>query len=216
MHVAIAGAHGQIAQRLIPLLTERGDAVTGLVRNPDHLSDIEQLGASGIVCDLEQADSDGIAAALAGCDAAVFAAGAGAGSGAERKLAMDRDGAMALLDASRRAGVERFVIVSSVGAENPPADDDVFSVYLRAKAAADAAVQASDRAWTVLRPGRLTDDRGTGRVRIDVQPFRSEVTRDDVAAVIAALLAEPRAAGAVLYVNGGETPVADALHAALA
>jgi len=216
VHVAIAGAHGQIAQRLIPLLTERGHAVTGLVRNPDHLADIEQLGASGIVCDLEQADSDGIAAALAGCDAAVFAAGAGAGSGAERKLAMDRDGAMALLDASRRAGVERFVIVSSVGAENPPADDDVFSVYLRAKAAADAAVQASDRAWTVLRPGRLTDDRGTGRVRIDVQPFRSEVTRDDVAAVIAALLSEPRAAGTVLYVNGGETPVADALHAALA
>jgi nucleoside-diphosphate-sugar epimerase len=216
MHVAIAGAHGQIALRLIRLLISRGDAVTGLVRNPAHVGDLEQLGASAVVCDLEHAGVDEVSAALAGCDAAVFAAGAGAGSGAARKVTMDRDGAITLLQAASLAGVGRFVIVSSVGAENPPSDDEVFSVYLRAKADADAAVMASDRAWTVVRPGRLTDDPGTGRVRIDVEPFRADVTRDDVAAVIVAVLAdESRTTGTVLYVNGGEQTIADALADAL-
>jgi nucleoside-diphosphate-sugar epimerase len=216
MHVAIAGAHGQIAQRLIGLLVDRGDTVTGLVRNPDHMAEIEALGAAGVVCDLEHAGLDAVAEALRGCDAAVFAAGAGASSGAERKMTMDRDGAVTLLQAAVRENVARFVIVSSVGAENPPSDDAVFSVYLRAKAEADAAVKESDREWTVLRPGRLTDDPGTGHARIDAAPFRGDVTRDDVAAVIAAVLSEPRAAGAVLYVNGGERPIADALRDALA
>src|SRR5579875_447156 len=203
MRVAIAGAHGQIAQRLIRLLIARGDAVTGLVRNSAHLGEIEQLGASAVLCDLEHAGVAEVSAALAGSDAAVFAAGAGPGSGAERKVTMDHDGAITLLEAATRSGVGRFVIVSSVGAEDPPAD-------------ADAAVIASDLAWTVVRPGRLTDGPGTGRVRIDLEPFRSEVTRDDVAAVIAAVLDdEPRTAGAVLYVNGGEQTIADALTDAL-
>jgi nucleoside-diphosphate-sugar epimerase len=215
MHVAIAGAHGQIAQRLIKLLLARGDAVTGLVRNPAHVGELEQLGARAVVCDLERSEIETVSAALAGSDAAVFAAGAGPGSSAERKLTMDRDGAITLLRAAAQAGVPRFVIVSSVGAENPPSGDEVFSVYLRAKAEADAAVKTSDRAWTVVRPGRLTDDPGTGRVRIDVEPFRGDVTRDDVAEVIAAVLAEPRSAGAVLYVNAGELDIADALAAAL-
>ena len=216
MRVAIAGAHGQIAQRLIRLLIARGDAVTGLVRNSAHLGEIEQLGASAVLCDLEHAGVAEVSAALAGCDAAVFAAGAGPGSGAERKVTMDHDGAITLLEAATRSGVGRFVIVSSVGAEDPPSDDDVFSVYLRAKADADAAVIASDLAWTVVRPGRLTDGPGTGRARIDLEPFRAEVTRDDVAAVIAAVLDdEPRTAGAVLYVNGGEQTIADALTNAL-
>jgi nucleoside-diphosphate-sugar epimerase len=215
MRIAIAGAHGQIAQRLIKLLVARGDAVTGLVRNPAHVSEIEQLGADAVVCDLEQDTIDTVSAAISGSDAAVFAAGAGAGSGAERKLTMDRDGAITLLQAAARAGVTRFVIVSSVGAENPPSDDDVFSVYLRAKAQADNAVKASDRAWTVVRPGPLTNDPGTGRARIGVEPFRDDVTRDDVAAVMAAVLAEPRSVGTVLYVGGGERPIADALADAL-
>lgn len=168
-----------------------------------------------MLCDLEHATEGEIAEAIAGADAAVFAAGAGAGSGAERKLTMDRDGAVKLLGAARDAGVPRYAIVSSVGAENPPSDDDVFSVYLRAKAEADAAVTASDREWTILRPGRLTDDPATGRVRVDRDPFRGEVARGDVAAVIVAVLAEPRSAGATLYVNGGDAPITDALNRAL-
>jgi uncharacterized protein YbjT (DUF2867 family) len=129
---------------------------------------------------------------------------------------VDRDGAIKLLEAATAVGVQRYVIVSSVGAEDPPAGEDVFSVYLRAKAEADAAVQGSDRDWTVVRPGGLTDDAGTGRVRVDSAPFRGRVPRDDVAAVLARLLADPRASRRVLYVNGGTEPIDEALARAFA
>ncbi len=217
MRVAIAGAHGKIGRLLTRLLTANGDAVIGLIRNPDHEDDVRADGGRPVLCDLEQVGADAIAEALAGADAAVFAAGAGPGSGSERKLTVDRDGAVKLLAASRQAGVARFVIVSSIGAENPPPvdDDDVFSVYLRAKAEADAAVTQSDREWTVLRPGRLTDDPPAHTIRLDRDPYRGEVTRADVAAVIAAVLSEPRSVRLTLYVNGGETPIAAALEQAL-
>jgi nucleoside-diphosphate-sugar epimerase len=211
MLVAIAGAHGKIALRLTDLLLSGGDSVIGLIRNPDHATEVSARGASPVICDLEHASVHDVTAAVAGSDAVVFAAGAGPGSGAERKLTMDRDGAVKLLDASVAAGATRYVIISSVGAERPPSGDDVFSVYLRAKAEADQAVQASDREWTIVRPGGLTDDPGTGRVRIDADPFRGEVTRDDVAAVLARLLHEPRAGGKLLYLNGGDDAIERAL-----
>jgi uncharacterized protein YbjT (DUF2867 family) len=168
-----------------------------------------------VLCDLEAADAGAMAEAIEGADAAVFAAGAGPGSGTARKLTMDRDGAIKLVDAARAVGAARFVIVSSVGAEHPPAGDEPFSVYLQAKAAADAAVMASDREWTIVRPGRLTDEAGTGLVRVQADAFRGEVPRDDVAAVLAAVLAQPRSSGAILYVNAGQDPVDRALEAAL-
>jgi uncharacterized protein YbjT (DUF2867 family) len=128
---------------------------------------------------------------------------------------MDRDGAIKLLHAASAAGVPRFQIISAVGAENPPGGDDTFSVYLRAKAEADEAVRASDRDWTILRPGGLTDDRGAGRVRIESKPFRGQVPRDDVAAVLARLLRDSRSPRRLLYVNAGEQPVEEALEAVL-
>jgi nucleoside-diphosphate-sugar epimerase len=214
MDVAIAGAHGKIARRLTRLLAARGDGVRGLIRNPDHSDDVREDGAEPVLCDLESADAAEVAAAIEGADAVVFAAGAGPGSGAERKLTMDRDGATKLLEAARAAGVERYVIVSSVGAESPPDGDDVFTVYLRAKAEADQAVAASDRAWTIVRPGGLTDDARSG-VRIDTEPFRGRVGRDDVAAVLEAVLREPRSVGRTLYVNAGEDSADHALAAVL-
>jgi nucleoside-diphosphate-sugar epimerase len=216
MVVAIAGAHGKIAMRLIPLLVAGGDEVIGLIRNPDHAAELERGGASAVVCDLEQAGVEELADALRGADAAVFAAGAGPGSGAARKLTMDRDGAIKLLDAAAQAGVRRYAIVSAVGAENAPEGDDVFSVYLRAKAEADQAVARSDREWTIVRPGGLTDDPGSGRVRVQSSAFRGRVPRDDVAAVLARLLHDPRAARRILYVNGGATPIEQALDEVLA
>jgi len=215
--VAIAGAHGKIALRLTGLLVARGDRVTGLIRNPDHAADVRERGADPVVCDLEHATVEALAAAVAGADAVVFAAGAGPGSGAERKLTMDRDGAIKLLDATAAAATP-YVIVSSVGAENPPpeSDGDVFSVYLRAKAQADAAVRASERPWTIVRPGGLTDDPATGRIRIDIDPFRGRVARDDVAEVLADILHDPRAVHRILYVNGGDEPIAEALDRVLA
>jgi uncharacterized protein YbjT (DUF2867 family) len=200
--------------RLIPRLVARGDSAVGLIRNPDHAADVRRVGADPVVCDLEQGTVEEVAAAVEGADAVVFAAGAGPGSGTARKLTMDRDGAIKLLDATADGAVP-YVIVSSVGAENPPADDDVFSVYLRAKGEADAAVKASERDWTIVRPGRLTDDPGMGRVRIDVTPFRGQIPRDDLAEVLAAVLGDRRAARRVLYVNGGEEPVEPALERVL-
>src|SRR5262249_27826337 len=165
MVVAIAGAHGKIAMRLTRLLADGGDDVVGLIRNRNHAADVAAQGASPVVCDLEQGSVEEIAQAIAGADAAIFAAGAGPGSGDARKLTMARDGAIKSLKAAPQAGAPRFLIISSAGAEAPPAGDKGFSVYLRAKAEADHAVQASDRQWTIVRPGRLTDDPGTGRVR---------------------------------------------------
>ena len=216
MRCAIAGAHGKIAQLLTRKLIGRGDSVIGLIRNPDHAEDLRSLGATAELCDLEQATVGQIAEAITGSDVAVFAAGAGPGSGTERKLTMDRDGCTRLLAGAAQAGVARFVVVSSVGAENPPADDDVFSVYLRAKADADDAVRAGDRKWTIVRPGALTDDPGSGCARIDTEPFRGTVSREDVATVLAEILRDPRSIGMILYVNGGDRPVSESLDAALA
>lgn len=211
--IAIAGGHGQIALRLTRLLSARGERVTGLVRNPEHAAEISAAGGEPAVCDLEHASASEVAAAIAGASAVVFAAGAGPGSGAERKLTVDRDGAIKLLEAATAAGADRYVMVSAVGAEAPPEGDDAFSVYLRAKAEADAALQASDRAWTIVRPGGLTDDPGDGRVRIDTEPFRGRIPRDDVASVLDVLLAERRALGRVLYLNAGQVPIEQALAA---
>ncbi len=215
MVVAIAGAHGKIARRLAGLLVAESDTVIGLIRNPDHATDVRGQGASPVVCDLERATVEEIAGAIEGADAAVFAAGAGPGSGAPRKLTMDRDGAIKLLEAAIAVGVPRYVIISSIGAENPPRDDDVFSVYLRAKAEADEAVRASDRDWTIVRPGRLTDEPARGRVRLDSAPFRGQISRDDVGAVLARLLQDSRASRRLLYVNGGEEPIDQALDLVL-
>jgi uncharacterized protein YbjT (DUF2867 family) len=128
---------------------------------------------------------------------------------------MDRDGAIKLLDATA-ADSSHYVMLSGIGVENPPDGDDVFSVYLRAKAEADAALMASDREWTIVRPGRLTDNSGTGRVRIESAPFHGEIPRDDVAGLLAGVLHDPRARHHILYVNGGRKPIGEALDLALA
>ncbi len=218
MRVVIAGAHGKIGRLLTTRLAGR-HTVLGLIRNPDHSGDVLADGGEPIVCDLEQAEREEIAELIVGADAIVFAAGAGPGSGPERKLSLDRDGAIKLLGAASDAHVGRYVIVSSVGAEDPPPDDDdhqeVFDVYLRAKAQADAAVRGSSLEWTIVRPGRLTDDPTTGHVRIDTVPHRGEVPRADVAAVLDAVLHHPRAGHAILYVNGGKVELMTALERAL-
>jgi uncharacterized protein YbjT (DUF2867 family) len=215
MKVTIAGGHGKIALRLTRLLVSGGNDVVGLIRNPAHAVDVTAAGGSATVCDLERAEVGEIAAAIDGSGAVVFAAGAGPGSGAERKLTMDRDGAVKLLRAATSSAVPRYLMVSATGVENPPSGDDVFEVYLRAKAEADDAVQASDLEWTIVRPGGLTDDPGTGNVRIEATPFSGPVPRDDVAAVLAALLADQASVGRVLYLSSGPTPINEALNGVL-
>ena len=211
MDVVIAGAHGKIARSLARRLVPHDNRVRGLIRNPAHADDLLTDGSEPVVCDLERVGTEEVAAAIAGADAAVFAAGAGPGSGAERKLTVDRDGAVKLMEAAQRADVERYAMVSSIGAESPPDGDDVFSVYLRAKAGADQALMSSDRAWTIVRPVSLQDEPGTGCVRIADQRIDGKVPRDDVAAVLASVLHEPCAIGRVLYLSAGDDPIEGAL-----
>jgi uncharacterized protein YbjT (DUF2867 family) len=203
MRVVIAGGHGQIALQLVRLLAQRGDEAVGLIRNPDHADDIRDAGGEPLVCDLEAADEITLDA-----DAVVFAAGAGSGSGAERKWTMDYGGAAKLM----RAGVRRYVIVSAMGAADPPAEGgDVFGEYLRAKAKADQELAASGLDYTIVRPGRLTDDPPTGRVRAAERLERGEIPRADVAATLAALLDEPATIGRAFDLVSGDTPIGDAV-----
>ena len=211
MRVAIAGGHGQIALRLARLLSERGDQVVALIRNPEQAEEVRQSGAEPAVVDLEQASEADVAQAIAGADAVVFAAGAGPGSGSARKETMDYGGAVKLVAAAKQVGVRRYVIVSSVGANANARGEDTFSVYLRAKGRADDAVRASGLDTTVVRPGGLTNDPGTGRVTVGESLPRGQVTRDDVAAVLAAVLDSPGSIGRTFDLTGGETAVAEAV-----
>ncbi|MFI9272319.1 NAD(P)H-binding protein [Kitasatospora sp. NPDC052896] len=216
MRTLIAGGHGQIALRLERLLAARGDEVAGIIRRPEQAGDLLAAGAEPIVCDLESASLADVARHLEGADAAVFAAGAGPGSGVARKDTVDRAAASLFADAAEAAGVRRFVVISAMGADREPAEgtDPVFAAYLRAKGAADADIQARPGLdWTILRPGRLTDDPGTGLVALAGTTGRGDVTRDDVAAVLAELLFEPGSAGRTLELIGGEEPVAEAVRA---
>ena len=211
MVVAIAGGHGKIGLRLTRLLAERGDRVLSLIRNPAQSEHVSTAGAEPIVADLERAGAAEVADAIAGADAVVFTAGAGPGSGAERKLTLDRDGAVLMIEAAKAAGARRYLIVSSMGADPDHPGDAVFDVYLRAKGEADAAVAASGLDHTIVRPGMLTDSPGTGRVEIAESVDRGAVSRDDVAAVLAAALAEPATIGRTFELVGGEDRVEDAL-----
>jgi uncharacterized protein YbjT (DUF2867 family) len=213
VRVAIAGGHGQIALRLAKIMSERGDEVVALIRNPDHADEVKRAGAEPAVVDLEHASEDEVASAIGGSDAVVFAAGAGPGSGAERKETMDYGGAVKLIAAAKQAGVSRYVIVSSMGANPNATGDDTFSVYLRAKGRADDAVRASGLDATVIRPGGLTNDAGTGRVRLGEKLPRGQVTRDDVAAVLVAVLDSPSTIGRTADLIGGDTPIAEAVAA---
>lgn len=211
MRVVIAGGHGKIALLLARQLSGRGDRPVGLVRNPDHVSDVEAAGAEAVVLDLERTDVGALAAVLDRADAVVFAAGGGPGSGAARKETVDKGAAILLADAAERAGVRRYVMVSAMGTQNAdPTSDDVFQVYLRAKQAADDDLRGRDLDWTVVRPGRLTDDPGTGRVRVGTLEH-GEISRADVAAVLAGCLVTPTTAGHTFDVLRGDVPVAEAL-----
>ncbi|WP_214316673.1 NAD(P)H-binding protein [Nonomuraea sediminis] len=214
MKIVIAGGHGKIALRLERLL---GADAVGLVRNPAHVADVEAAGALAVVLDLESATVDEVAKVLEGADAAVFAAGAGPGSGVARKDTVDRAASVLLADAAERAGVRRFVQISSMGAGRPPApgSDEVWAAYLTAKTEAEDDLRRRDLDWTILRPGGLTDAPGNGRVRLAPQVPRGTVPRDDVAAVIVALLAEPRTAGLTLELVSGDAPISSAVASAL-
>ncbi|WP_029117793.1 NAD(P)H-binding protein [Mycobacterium sp. URHB0044] len=215
MRIVIAGGHGKIALILERLLSQRGDSVAGLIRNPAQAADLEAAGAEAVVVDLEKASVAEVAEHVRGADAVVFAAGAGPGSGAARKETVDRDAAILLADAALDADVRRYLMVSAIDADrraDAGTSDPVYTAYLRAKAAADEAVRSRGALRsTIVRPGLLTDEPGTGRVTIAAETGRGSIPRADVAAVLVAVLDAPETAGHTFELIGGDTPIADAV-----
>jgi uncharacterized protein YbjT (DUF2867 family) len=210
VRVIIIGGHGKVALQLARILTERGDEVSSVFRNPDHSDDVAATGAKPVQADIEQLDTNALADLLAGHDAVVFSAGAGGGNPA-RTYAVDRDAAIRVIDAAAQAGVRRFVMVSYFGAGpgHGVAQDDPFFPYAEAKAAADAHLRASELNWTVLGPGRLTLEPATGRIAVG--EGKGQVSRADVALVVAAALKENSTIGRTIEFNNGDVPIADAL-----
>ena len=211
MVVAIAGGHGKIGLLLTKLLAERGDRVLSLVRNPDHADHVATAGGEAVVIDLETTDADELGRAIAEADAVVFAAGAGPGSGAERKETVDYAAAALLIDAARVANANRYVMISAMSADADHAGDEVFDVYIRAKGRADDELAASGLDYTIVRPGGLTDAEPKGAVMVAPVTGRGEIPRADVAAVVAACLADPKTIGRSFEVISGEDQIELAL-----
>jgi uncharacterized protein YbjT (DUF2867 family) len=192
-------------------LVEAGHEPVGIIRNPAHSVDLAAAGATSAILDLEKSSVDEVATAIAGADAIVFAAGAGSGSNAERKLTVDRDGAILLGEAAVAAGVQRYVVISAMSTDSfDPDSDDVFQVYLRAKSEADAAIKATSLDWTIVRPGGLTDESPTGSVTVGATVDRGSIPRADVAAVIVSLLSNGSAIREQFELISGDTPIAEA------
>ena len=210
MDVLVVGGHGQIALRLLKILAEQGHQARGLIRKPDQAPDLAAAGAVPVLGDLEHDET--LDEYVRGADAVVFAAGAGPGSGSARKQTVDLGGAVKLVDAARATGVRRYVMVSSIGADRPESADPAMVPYLRAKAAADDYLRASGLDHTIVRPGSLTNDPGTGLVRVSAElGNRGSIPRDDVAAVLAETLIRPATIGVTFEVFAGDTPIPEAL-----
>jgi uncharacterized protein YbjT (DUF2867 family) len=214
--IAIVGAHGQVARHLIDSLRRAGHEPVGLVRNPAYRAELEERGAEPRLLDIEREDADAFGRAFEGCQAVVFAAGGGPDGNKERKRTVDLEGSLKSIEGARQAGIDRFVQVSAIGVDDPlPADTgEVWRAYVEAKRDADAALRESGLAWTIIRPGRLVDDPPTGRVALGSDVSRGDVTRADVAAVLAAVLDAPGTVGKQWNLVNGDIPVAEAVAGA--
>jgi uncharacterized protein YbjT (DUF2867 family) len=212
MDVVVAGGHGKIALRLQRLLAARDDRARGLIRNPVHAADLAAVGGEPVLADLEQLEPAELASIIAGADAVVFAAGAGPGSGPARKRTVDYGGAIKLIEAARANGVSRYLMISAMGAAHPERAPAEIRPYYDAKAEADTELQRSGLDFTIVRPGRLTDDPGTGLIEAAPELHRrGEIARDDVAATLVAALDTPSTFGKTFDVLSGDTPIAEAV-----
>ncbi|WP_085368531.1 SDR family oxidoreductase [Leifsonia sp. NCR5] len=216
--VVIVGAHGKVAQQLMRVLYDNGDDFVGIVRNEEHADDVYRLGGEGVLLDIEKATPEQLSTAFAGSDAVVFAAGAGAGSGIERKRTVDYEGSVKSMQGAVLAGIRRFVQVSAWGVDAPLPDDTepVWRAYVEAKRDADAVLRESGLDWTILRPGGLTTEEGTGLVTIGDSVERGSIPREDVARLISACIDEPGTIGHVWEAVSGSTPIDDAVRALVA
>ncbi len=210
---AVVGGHGQIARLLHPLLVEAGHTPVALVRKEQYRAELERLGAEVRVLDIERDAAAAFAAAFEGCGAVVFAAGGGLDGNIERKRTVDLEGSLKSIEGASLTGIRRFIQVSAIGVDAPLPEGTapVWKAYVEAKRDSDSALRESGLDWTILRPGRLTDDPGTGRVRLAAEVERGDIPRADVAAVLAAVLDDDRAIGKQWDLVSGETPVDQAV-----
>jgi uncharacterized protein YbjT (DUF2867 family) len=209
MDVVVAGGHGKVGLRLLALLADRGHRARGLIRNADHARDLHQVGAEPVLCDIEALDD--ISRCCTGADAVVFAAGAGPGSGPERKRTVDYDGAVKLIEAAKKNGIDRYLMVSALKVERPGEWPEPMVPYYEAKRDADEALMRSGLNISVVRPGSLTDDAGTGLVEIGFGLGGGEIPRDDVAATLFFTLDAVNTYGQAFDVVSGDDPVEDAV-----
>ena len=217
MRVAIVGGHGQIARQLHPLLVAAGHQPVALVRNESRRPELEAAGAEVRLLDIEQEDAVAFGRAFEGCRAVVFAAGGGPDGNKERKRTVDLEGSLKSIDGARQAGIRRFVQVSAIDVDQPVGADaaDVWRAYVEAKRDADAALRDTELDWTIIRPGRLTDDDPTGLVALGADVPRAAVPRGDVAAVLAAVLDRPETTGHQWNLVSGEDTIGHAIDRAL-
>jgi uncharacterized protein YbjT (DUF2867 family) len=211
MDVVVAGGHGKVGMKLLRLLADRGHRARGLIRNPNHAVELENLGAEPVLCDIEERDD--ISDCVRGADAVVFAAGAGPGSGPERKRTVDYEGAVKLIEAAKRNGIDRYVIVSAISVDRPEEWSDPMRPYYEAKRDADQALLESGLSYTIVRPGGLTDAPGTGLVKVGTELERGEIPREDVAATLLAVLETPSTIGKTFELVSGDAPIEEAISA---
>jgi uncharacterized protein YbjT (DUF2867 family) len=214
MKVLVAGAHGKTARRLVRILTKDGHEARGLVRKEEQMPEVEADGAECVLVDLEEEEVEGrIGEAVEGCDAIIFAAGAGPGSGAARKETMDYGGAAKLVEAAVERGVRRYLMLSSMGADDPEGIAEAMRPYLRAKSRADERLKSSSLDYTIIRPGSLTEDEGNGTIEAAEKiGRRGEIPREDVARTFAEALEMPNTFRKTFEIIGGETPIREALE----
>ncbi|WP_260929068.1 SDR family oxidoreductase [Novosphingobium sp. 9] len=212
MNIFIVGGAGKVARRLIPLLAAKGHTPRALHRHPEQASELLALGGEPVAGDLTALDAAALAALMAGSDAVVFSAGAG-GAGIELTNAVDGKGLETAVAAARMAGITRFLLVSAFPeAGRGTAPREGFENYMRVKKLADAHLAASDLDWVILRPGTLTLEPGTGRVEMGVALPYGSVTRDDVAAVLAALVETPQIRRRIIELTEGAEPASAAVQ----
>ncbi|HHX85179.1 MAG TPA: SDR family oxidoreductase [Actinomycetales bacterium] len=212
--VTIIGGHGKVALRVARILSDHGTDVYSIIRNPDHADDVREAGANPVVADVEELDAAGLAEKVVrGSGAVVWSAGAGGGN-PDRTYAVDRDAAIRTMDACAEEGVDRFVMVSYQGAgpDHGVPEDSSFFPYAEAKAAADEYLRGTKLHWTILGPGKLTDEPGRDTIGVgeDMREDRA-TSRDEVAAVIAAVLRRPDTVGRTIEFTDGDTPIGEAL-----
>ena len=208
MRVLVAGANGQVGQHIVRFLAEGGHEVRAVIRNEDQVPRLRELGGEPIVADLEGE----VGHTVEGCDAVIFSAGGGPGSGAEKKETVDRQGAVKLIEAAKEHGARRYIMVSAMGAADPESGSEAMQPYLFAKARADQALEESGLDYTIVRPGSLTDDPGTGTVEAaESLGRRGEIPREDTARVIAVALEKENTFGKAFEVLSGATPIKEAV-----